>query len=107
MPLTKVQKEKEILKLNEIHQFLIYANGVTSLGENINTIKKNRGSSVRIGTEENAKKTRCMLMSHHKNTRQKHDMKRANRSFENVEKLKYSGATPVNEIVFMKKLRAD
>jgi hypothetical protein len=40
----KVKETQAGLQLNETHQFLVYANAVNIVGENINFIKKNRCS---------------------------------------------------------------
>jgi hypothetical protein len=46
-------------------------------------------ASKEVGLEINAKKTKHMLLSHHPNEGQNHDIKIANRSFENVAQFKY------------------
>jgi hypothetical protein len=45
------------------------------------------------GLEVNAEITEYMLLSRHQNAGQNHDIKRANRSFENVAQFKYFGTT--------------
>jgi hypothetical protein len=42
-------------------------------------------SSKEVGLEVNAEKTKYMSLSRHQNAGQNHDIKKANRSFENVE----------------------
>jgi hypothetical protein len=63
------------LKLNGIHQLLVYADNVNLLGHDLNTIKKNKqaltDATKGVGLEVNMKKTRYMLMSHPHNAGQK------------------------------------
>jgi hypothetical protein len=76
------------LKLNGTHQLLVYVVDVNLLGNNIDTIKKSTetliDSSKEVGLEVTANKTKYMLLSHHQNARQNHDIKMANRLFESV-----------------------
>jgi hypothetical protein len=78
----KVQENQVGLKLNG-----------NLLGDNKDTIKKNTetlmDASKEVGLELNAEKTKHMLLSHHKKAGQNHDIKAANRSFENVAQFKY------------------
>jgi hypothetical protein len=75
------------LKLNGIRQLLVYADDVNVLGDNTDTIKKNTQTliyaSKEVGTEINPEKNKYMLLSHHQNAGQNHDIKIANRCFEN------------------------
>jgi hypothetical protein len=53
--------------LNGTHQLLVYADDVSLLGDNIDTIKKNMetsiGASKEVGLEINIEKTKYMLLS--------------------------------------------
>jgi hypothetical protein len=74
------------LKLNGVCQVLAYIDDINLLGDNINTIKKNRESltdaNKEVGLEVNTEKIK--YMSCHQNAGQNHDIKRANRCFEYV-----------------------
>jgi hypothetical protein len=76
---------------------LVYTDDVNLPVDNINTIQKNMetliDSSKEVGLEVNTEKTKYMLLSHHYNAGQNHDIKIANRSSENVAQLKSLGTT--------------
>jgi hypothetical protein len=61
----KVQESQVGLKLNAIHQLLVYVDDVNLLGDNINTIKKNRNfyASKEVGLKVNAEKIKYVLLS--------------------------------------------
>jgi hypothetical protein len=52
--------------------------------------------SKEIGLEMNAKKTKCVLLSHHQKEGQNHNIKIADRCFKNATKIKYLGTTVTN-----------
>jgi hypothetical protein len=97
----KVQENQVRLKLNGTHQLLAYADDVNLLGDNLNTIQKNTetliDASREVGLEIIAEKTKFMLLSRHQNVDQNRDLNIANRSFENVSKIKYLGTTVTNQ----------
>jgi hypothetical protein len=76
---------------------LIYTDEVNLLGDNIDTLKKNTktliDSSKEVDLEVNAEKAKYTLLSCHRNAGQDHDIKIANKSFENVAQFKYLGTT--------------
>jgi hypothetical protein len=64
----------EQIRRNWNYQLLVYVDDVKSLGENINTIKKNKeallDSSKDVGLGVNAERTQYMSMSRHQNAGQ-------------------------------------
>jgi hypothetical protein len=80
---------------------LVYADDVNLLGDDIETIKKNAqtliDASKEVGLEVNTEKTKYMLLSRQQNGGQNHDIKIANRFFENAAQFKYFGMTVTNQ----------
>jgi hypothetical protein len=60
----KVQENQVGLKLNGTHQLLAYTDDVNLLGDNIDTIKKNKETLIdtckKVGLEVNVEKTKYM-----------------------------------------------
>jgi hypothetical protein len=79
---------------------LLYADDLNLLGNNIDTIKKNTetvtDASKEVGLDVNTEKTNYMLLSHHQNAGQNHDIK-INRSFGNVAQFEHLGTTVTNQ----------
>ena len=80
----RVQVNQDGLKLNDTHQFLVYADDVNILGGSVHTVKENAESvivaSKEIGLEVNADKTKYMAVSRDQNAGQSHSMKTDNSS---------------------------
>jgi hypothetical protein len=70
---------------------------VNLLGDNIDTIKKNTETLMDINKEVdleiNVEKTKYMLLYHLQNAVPNHDIKVANRLFEDVPQFRYMGTT--------------
>jgi hypothetical protein len=75
----KAQENQAGLKLNGTHQLLAYADDVNLLGDNIDTINKNRetlfDASKEVALEVNVENTKYMLVSRNRNAGQNRDIK--------------------------------
>jgi hypothetical protein len=82
---------------------------VNLLGGDIDTIKKNTetesDASKEVGLEINVEKIKYMLLSRQQNAGQNRDIKRANRSYENVSQFKYLGTTVTNQNLIQEEIK--
>ncbi|KAJ4431256.1 hypothetical protein ANN_19853, partial [Periplaneta americana] len=96
----KIQKNREDLELNGLHQLLVYADDVNMSGENPQMIRKNMEivlkASKKIYLEIIPGKTKYMIMSRDQNIVRIGNIKIGNLSFQKVEKFKYLGAAVTN-----------
>jgi hypothetical protein len=79
-----ITSAQEGLKLNGTHQLFTYANDISIVGENTDTIQKNTeallDTSKEVGLEVNPEKTKYMLMSHYQHAGQENSIMIVNRS---------------------------
>jgi hypothetical protein len=103
-----IRKDKENqvgLKLNGTHKLLVCADDLNLLGDNIDTTKKNTESLIEVGLEINEEKIEYTLLFCHQNAEQNHDIKIANRCFENVAEFKYLGTTITNRNLIQEEIK--
>jgi hypothetical protein len=97
------------LKLNGTHQLLAYADDVNLLGDNINIVKKNTGTSTDAGKEVgwkiNIEKTKYMLLSDHQTAGQNNDINIANGSSEIVALFIHFGMTVTNQNLIQEEIK--
>jgi hypothetical protein len=89
------------MELNGTHQRLVYADDVY-IGRRHKYYKEKHRSSViqtsrEVGLEVNTEKNKSMVVCHHQNVGQNHNLPTANKSFENVAKLNYLVTTITNQ----------
>jgi hypothetical protein len=100
----KVQENQMGLKLYGTHHLLVCADDVNLLGDNINTIKKNTGTLIDASKGE-TEKTKYMLLARHQKAAKNHDIKIANKLFENVPQFKYLGPTVTNQNLIQEEIK--
>jgi hypothetical protein len=94
-------RKRSRLEKNWTHHLLVYVDDINLLGDNIDIIKKNEkeliDASKEVDVEVNTEKTKYMLLFHHQIAGHSHNIKTANRSFENMTKLEYLGIIVTNQ----------
>jgi hypothetical protein len=79
------------------------------MSDNIDTIKRNTqtltDASKETGLEVNTEKTKYMLLSHHQNAGQNHNIKIGNRCFENAVQFRYLGNTIISQNLIQKEIK--
>jgi hypothetical protein len=106
MPLGKIEERRVGLKLCDTHELLVYADDVILLGT---TIKKNTetliDASKEVGLKVNGEKIKYMLLSRHQKAGQSHEIKVANRCFENISHFKYLGTPLTNQNLIQQEIK--
>jgi GDP-D-mannose dehydratase len=88
------------LKINGIHQLLVYADDVNTLAASVHTTNKNREfvlvACKETGKEVHVDNTKYMVMQRDQKAGRSHNIKIDNSSFEREEEFKYLGTTLTN-----------
>jgi hypothetical protein len=95
------------LILNKTRQLLAYADDGILLRKNVNTVKNTETlneTRKEVGLAINVEKTQYMLFLH-QNVGRNRDINTANRSFENVSKLRYLGTTVTNQNLIQEEIK--
>jgi hypothetical protein len=81
------------MEVNETLHLLDYADDISILGENIDTVRENTEVLLEarreVGLEVNTEKTKYMVTSRHQNACQNHSLLIDNKSYENLIKFRY------------------
>jgi hypothetical protein len=107
---SRVQENQEGLNLNGTDQLLPCTDGVNIVGENVDTIQKNKEARLDAGKEVclevNPNKTKYMLRAPYQKAGQRHCIEKVNSSFEVVVALKYLGKTPTDQNCMLEEIRS-
>jgi hypothetical protein len=105
----KVQENKVELKFYGTHQLQVDVDDVNLLGYNIDIIEKSTEilihASKEVALDAHTENSKYVLLSRHHNTGQNHDIKVANRCFENVIQFIYIRTTVTNQILIQEEIK--
>jgi hypothetical protein len=107
---TRRVQGKQGLDLNGTHQLLSYAVDVNIVGENTDTIQKNKEALLdagkEVGLEVNPEKTKYMLRTPYQKAGHIHCTKKANSSFQDVVPLKYLGRNLTDQNYMLEEIKS-
>jgi hypothetical protein len=105
----EVQRKQVGLKLSATHQFLSYSDGLSLLGDDIDTINTSTVTLIdagkEVGLEVNVEKPKYMLVFRDQNAGQHRDINIANILCENVSQFKYLGRTVTNQNLILEEIK--
>jgi hypothetical protein len=82
----------------------IYISDVNLVGDNVDTIKKITETLIEA-SKTHTEETKYMLLSHHQSAGQNHNIKIANRYFQNVAQGKYLRTTVTNQNLIQEEIK--